>query len=221
MSFPAKINSSCHTCMLNELFYIGMPVVWTDGRLVGRSVGWWMVTWLPNFLGSVDLLSFWAPQAPASSACGAPLIIIFGAFLAMQRYDFFINSYYLQLAVNRENGKYPLIKDSELEGQYNLIALSMLAEKMCITRSYAVVSILAYLWFWSKIPNIFRGYFSLKETLVLSFAAAVYYSGNICRFVKRFCSKIPNIFRAYFSLKETLVFVVWWSFSLKRSLFGR
>ena len=63
----------------------------------------------------------------------------------MQRYDFFINSYYLQLAVNRENGKYPLIKDSELEGQYNLIALSMLAEKMCITRSYAVVSILAYL----------------------------------------------------------------------------
>ena len=37
MNFPAKINSSCHTCILIELFYIGMPVVWTDGRLVGRS----------------------------------------------------------------------------------------------------------------------------------------------------------------------------------------
>ena len=28
-----------------ELFYIGMPVVWTDGRTV---------TWLPKFLGWVD-----------------------------------------------------------------------------------------------------------------------------------------------------------------------
>ena len=31
--------------LLNELFYIGMPVV--------RSVGWCTVTWLPNFLGWV------------------------------------------------------------------------------------------------------------------------------------------------------------------------
>ena len=30
MWLPAKITSSCHTCMLIELFYIGMPVVRTD-----------------------------------------------------------------------------------------------------------------------------------------------------------------------------------------------
>ena len=36
--------------LLIELFYIGMPVVRTDGRSVGRCT----VTWLPNFLGWVD-----------------------------------------------------------------------------------------------------------------------------------------------------------------------
>ena len=35
--------------MLIELFYIGMPVVRTDGRTV---------TWLPKFLGWVDYLIF-------------------------------------------------------------------------------------------------------------------------------------------------------------------
>ena len=35
--------------LLIELFYIGMPVVWTDGRAGGRCT----VTWLPNFLGWV------------------------------------------------------------------------------------------------------------------------------------------------------------------------
>ena len=35
--------------LLIELFYIGMPVVRTDGRAVGRCT----VTWLPNFLGWV------------------------------------------------------------------------------------------------------------------------------------------------------------------------
>ena len=39
--------------MLIELFYIGMPVVRTDGRALGRCT----VTWLPNFLGWVHLLS--------------------------------------------------------------------------------------------------------------------------------------------------------------------
>ena len=39
MRFPAKITSSCHTCMLIELFYIGMPVVRTDGRAGGRTYG--------------------------------------------------------------------------------------------------------------------------------------------------------------------------------------
>ena len=36
--------------MLIELFYIGMPVVRTDGLLGGRC----MVKWLPNFLEWVD-----------------------------------------------------------------------------------------------------------------------------------------------------------------------
>ena len=40
--------------LLIELFYIGMPVVWTDGRAGGRSVGPCTVTWLPNFLGWVS-----------------------------------------------------------------------------------------------------------------------------------------------------------------------
>ena len=39
MQFPAKITSSCHTCMLVKLFYIGMPVVRTEGRSVARSGG--------------------------------------------------------------------------------------------------------------------------------------------------------------------------------------
>ena len=37
-------------CLLIELFYIGMPVVWTDGRCT--------VTWLPNFLGWVVYHNF-------------------------------------------------------------------------------------------------------------------------------------------------------------------
>ena len=40
--------------LLTELFYIGMPVVWTDSRVVSRSVGRCTVTWLPNFLGWED-----------------------------------------------------------------------------------------------------------------------------------------------------------------------
>ena len=36
--------------LLIELFYIGMPVVRTDGRAGGRCT----VTWLPNFFGWVD-----------------------------------------------------------------------------------------------------------------------------------------------------------------------
>ena len=46
MRFPAKITSSCHTCMLIELFHIGMSVVRTVGRSGGRTV-----TRLSLFLG--------------------------------------------------------------------------------------------------------------------------------------------------------------------------
>ena len=47
MRFPAKITSSCHTCMLIELFHTGMPVV---RRSVGRS-GKRTITRLSLFLG--------------------------------------------------------------------------------------------------------------------------------------------------------------------------
>ena len=43
MRFPVKITSSCHTRMLIEIFYIGMPVVRTDGRSVGQTL-----TFLPR-----------------------------------------------------------------------------------------------------------------------------------------------------------------------------
>ena len=45
MRFRAKIASSCRTCMLIELFYIGMPEEQTDGRAGRRTV-----TWLPKYL---------------------------------------------------------------------------------------------------------------------------------------------------------------------------
>ena len=46
MRFPTKITSSCHTCMLIELFHIGMSVVRAVGRSGGRTV-----TRLSLFLG--------------------------------------------------------------------------------------------------------------------------------------------------------------------------
>ena len=55
MRFPAKITSSCIWVAIPvELFYIGMPLVWTDGRSGGRCT----VTWLPNFLGWVVYFIF-------------------------------------------------------------------------------------------------------------------------------------------------------------------
>ena len=41
MRFPAKITSSCIwvAILLIELFYLGMPVVRTDGRAGGRAYG--------------------------------------------------------------------------------------------------------------------------------------------------------------------------------------
>ena len=59
--------------LLIELFYIGMPVVRTDGRAGGRCT----VTWLPNFLGWVDyhisLAMGLRPHAALRAARGAPL----------------------------------------------------------------------------------------------------------------------------------------------------
>ena len=55
--------------LLIEFFYIGVPVVRTDGRSLGR----WTVTLFPNFLGWVDLFSCGAPHARVSLALWAPL----------------------------------------------------------------------------------------------------------------------------------------------------
>ena len=58
--------------LLIELFYIGMPVMQTDGRSLAR----WTVTWLPNFLGWVDYQIFigmeLCPRAAKSASRGAP-----------------------------------------------------------------------------------------------------------------------------------------------------
>ena len=58
--------------LLIELFYIGMPVVGTDGQAGGGCT----VTWLPNFLGWVDyhisLAMALRPRAALRAARGAP-----------------------------------------------------------------------------------------------------------------------------------------------------
>ena len=77
-------------------------------------------------------------------------------------------------------------------------------------------------WFWAEVPNIYRTYFCLKETLVLSFDDLVFSKGgfldhkndilllsknlHILKGVNPwFWSEVPNIYRTYFSGKETLV----------------
>ena len=72
-------------------------------------------------------------------------------------------------------------------------------------------------WLSSKVPNIFRAYFSVQQTLVLSFDHVVLSKGGflvhkndillylkIFHVLKRvnpwFWSAVPNIFRAYFSV---------------------
>ena len=64
--------------LLIELFYIGKPVVRTDGRW---SLARCMVTWLPNFLGCVGYHISSAmglrPRAAVRAARGAPLLKIY------------------------------------------------------------------------------------------------------------------------------------------------
>ena len=59
--------------LLIELFYIGMPVVRTDGLAVGRSVGRCTVTSLPNFLGWVVHHLFFIHGAPLHTLCAQQL----------------------------------------------------------------------------------------------------------------------------------------------------
>ena len=96
-----------------------------------------------------------------------------------------------------------------------------------LKRHFTIVEKIAYFkpgypWFWSSVRNIFRAYFSVQETLVLSFDPIVLSKGGFLvhkydilqlsrnlHILKRvnpwFSSSVPNIFRAYFSVQETLV----------------
>ena len=77
--------------LLIELFYIGIPVVRTDGRtgggrVGGRSVGRCTVTWSPNFLGWVDYRISLAIGLRRSAVRGARLYINLGkTFLRISR----------------------------------------------------------------------------------------------------------------------------------------
>ena len=64
-----ELHLGCHTCRLR---YFTLVCLWW-GQTIGCSVGRCTVTWLPNFLGRVDLLSYGAPQACVSRARRAPL----------------------------------------------------------------------------------------------------------------------------------------------------
>ena len=82
MRFPAKITPSCIWVaidLLIELFYIGLPVVRTDGR-----AGECTVTWLPNFLGWVDYFIFLPVVLRARELryypFGIPLILVSARF---------------------------------------------------------------------------------------------------------------------------------------------
>ena len=74
MRFPAKITSSCISVayLLIELFYIGMPVVRTDGLSGGRSVDAWsrdyqsFFGWVEQFIFLFMVLRWRASRARAS-----------------------------------------------------------------------------------------------------------------------------------------------------------
>ena len=63
--------------LLTELFYIGMPVVRTEGHSLARSLAWCTVTRLPNFVGWVDYhITFhfdFLPSKPRFSLKSVPL----------------------------------------------------------------------------------------------------------------------------------------------------
>ena len=59
-----ELHLGCHTSWLS---YFTLVCPWW-GRTVGRSLGRCTVTWLPNFLGWVDLLSYGALHARAWSS---------------------------------------------------------------------------------------------------------------------------------------------------------
>ena len=59
-----ELRLGCHTCWSS---YFTLVCLWC-GRTVARAVGRCTVTWLPNFLGWVDLRTYAAPLARASCA---------------------------------------------------------------------------------------------------------------------------------------------------------
>ena len=83
-----KLHLGCHTCWLS---YFALVCLWC-GQTVGCSVGRCTVTWLPNFLGWVDLLSYGAPQA-RSSAKKRVNLHVQGWFKLWRRYLKYTGSY--------------------------------------------------------------------------------------------------------------------------------
>ena len=65
-----ELHLGYHTCWLT---YFTLVCLWC-GQTVGCSVGRCTVTWLPNVLGWVDLLSYGTPQSRDSRARRAPLL---------------------------------------------------------------------------------------------------------------------------------------------------
>ena len=64
MRFPAKITSSCIWVAIPvELFYIGMPVVRTDGLLGGRAVYGHVITKFSQMGRLLHFLTHGAPMA--------------------------------------------------------------------------------------------------------------------------------------------------------------
>ena len=103
--------------LLIELFYIGMPVVWTDGRSVGRAYGHVItkISWmdrLPHFL------RYGATLARTSRARGAPLELIIILYFLI-----YCNYYSNSLENNQGSNK---IKDYFLlEGRFATAVLLM------------------------------------------------------------------------------------------------
>ena len=75
MRFPAKITSSCIWVAIPvELFYIGMPVVWTDGR----SVYGYVITKFSRMGRLLHFLTHGAPLARFARESSAIIEVLAG-----------------------------------------------------------------------------------------------------------------------------------------------
>ena len=122
MRFPAKKTSSC--------IWVAIPVdcvilLWytcgADGRSFwGEPTGRCTVTWLPNFLGWVDLLTYGAPLARESSAKNGQLFWVF----KVQTYLYEKGS-----TVMRARSPYPLAWASDARLHFRLLKVLICRHK--------------------------------------------------------------------------------------------